>query len=280
MADSQRRREAVGARRGDVWAQLNALAIGAVAIAGVLLFVAVIGAIARDGGGGGVPGPGGPPVATATGQAGQTPTEQGGTPAPETPEPTQDEPEIVACGDILAPLNKTHRLPSDCAPGDLLQLSGDLSHGGIQLMRAEAANAFAEMAGAAAGDGMGLRAVSAYRSYDAQVIAYEDNKAIYGDEVDRFSARPGHSEHQLGTTADVSTANAGYELEAFEGTPEAAWVEANSWRYGFIVSYQQGTEHITGYAYEPWHIRYVGKDTAELVRESGKTLHEYLLDTQ
>jgi LAS superfamily LD-carboxypeptidase LdcB len=283
MTDSQRRRrETVGGRQGDAWALLNAFAIGAVVVGAVALFVVVIGAIARDGGGGG----GLPGVvdetatATGTAQAGETATAPGGSPEPETPTPTQEEPETVACGDILAPVDKTHRLPADCAPGDLLELSGELSHGGTQLMRAEAANAFAELAAAAAGDGYGLRAVSAYRSYDAQVAAYEANKAIYGDDVDRYSARPGHSEHQMGTTVDVSSSNVGYDLDAFEGTAEAEWVAANSWRFGFIVSYPEGKEDVTGYAYEPWHIRYVGRGTAEDVRESGKTLHEYLLESR
>ncbi|MGH2608056.1 MAG: M15 family metallopeptidase, partial [Tepidiformaceae bacterium] len=61
-------------------------------------------------------------------------------------------------------------------------------------------------------------------------------------------------------------------------TAEAEWLAANSWRFGFIVSYPEGKEEITGYAYEPWHIRYVGEEPAAAVRESGLTLHEYLLE--
>ena len=91
------------------------------------------------------------------------------------------------------------------------------------------------------------------------------------------SARPGHSEHQLGTTADLTSANVGFQLsEGFGDTPEGAWVRENSWKYGFIISYPAGTEGITGYAYEPWHIRYVGEATAADVHASGLTLHEYL----
>jgi D-alanyl-D-alanine carboxypeptidase len=282
MADSQRRRQAtVGRRRNEGWTHLNAIAIGAVAVGVGALFVAVIGAIARDGGGGsgGLPGIGDPPPGSSqTVPAGQTSAPE--TPAVETPEPTEDSPEIVACGDPLAPMGKRYRLPSDCVPGDLVDLPADLSHGGRQQLRSEAASAFAELAAAAAQDGVFLKAVSAYRSYDAQVVAYEENRAIYGDEVDRFSARPGHSEHQLGTTADVSSSGVGYGLEPFDGTPEAAWIEANSWRYGFVVSYPEGMEHVTGYAYEPWHIRYVGEEVASEVEESGTTLHEYLLETR
>src|SRR5688572_5017841 len=185
MADSRRRRANVGQRRNDGWIHLNAVAIGAVAVGVGALFVAVIGAIARDGGGGGGGLPGiddGTPGSSQTVPAGQTGTPGDETPGVETPEPTEEEPEMVACGDPLVPLGKRHRLPGDCVPGDLTELAGSLSHGGTQRMRVDAANAFAELAAAAANDGFELLAVSAYRSYDAQVVAYEENKAIYGDE--------------------------------------------------------------------------------------------------
>lgn len=279
MTDSQRSKgRSVGRRHAEGWAHLNAIAIGAVVVAAAALFVVVIGAIARDGNGGPPAGIQTPGNGSPTEPAGQTATTPGGTPADETPVPTADEPETVACEDTLVPLDKAHRLPAECVPSDLRELSGELSHGGSQLMRSEAADAFAELAAAAERDGVGLRAVSAYRSYDAQVSAYEANQAIYGDDVDRYSARPGHSEHQLGTTVDVSSSNVGYDLDAFEGTAEAEWLAANSWRFGFIVSYPEGKEEITGYAYEPWHIRYVGEEPAAAVRESGLTLHEYLLE--
>ncbi len=124
--------------------------------------------------------------------------------------------------------------------------------------------------------GFELYVNSGYRSYLEQVSTYnywvQTNGQAYAD---RTSARPGHSEHQLGTTADVAAR--GLELEAFSGTPEAAWIAANSYKYGFIVSYPDGKEAITGYAPEPWHIRYVGKDVAQQVKDSGLTLHEFLL---
>jgi D-alanyl-D-alanine carboxypeptidase len=274
MTDSQRRRT-VGRRRRVGWAHLNAIAIGAVVVAAAALFVVVIGAIARDGSNN-------PPAGVITPGGGQTvpggqTTDPSETPGTQTPTPSIDQPETVACGDILVPLDKTHRLTADCVPGDLRDLPAAISYGGAQRLRSEAAGAFEDLVAAAESDGVTLLAVSAYRGYDDQVRAYEDNRVVYGDEVDRFSARPGHSEHQLGTTLDVSSATAAYSLEGFEGTPEAAWVASNSWRFGFIVSYPEGKEEITGYAYEPWHIRYVGKETAAAVRESGLTLHEYLL---
>ncbi len=176
----------------------------------------------------------------------------------------------VKCGDILAPLDKQHRLESTCSPSDLVAVAGGT------MLRAEAAGAFGEMLAAAKSAGFTLYANSAYRSYSEQASTYQFWVNTQGKEyADRTSARAGHSEHQLGTTADVAAR--GLELENFSGTPEAAWIAANSYKFGFIVSYPDGKESITGYAPEPWHVRYVGKDTAQKVRGSGLTLHEYLL---
>lgn len=190
-----------------------------------------------------------------------------------TPQPTpgSDGSILVACGDIQAPVDKQHRLAADCAPNDLRQVAGG------PYLRAEAAAALTEMFAAAKQEkGFELYVNSGYRSYLEQVSTYnywvQTNGQAYAD---RTSARPGHSEHQLGTTADVAAR--GLELEAFSGTPEAAWIAANSYKYGFIVSYPDGKEAITGYAPEPWHIRYVGKDVAQQVKDSGLTLHEFLL---
>ncbi len=272
----QRKRATVGQRRELNWRQLNVIAIVMVVGAFVAVLAMLVRAIDGGGGGGSSVDFGGPgPVRTAT----AAPTEESPAPAA-TATPTQpataDEPAMAACGDILAPLDKAHRLPRDCAPSDLRELPATNSRGS-QRMRATAADALGDLVAGAKVQGYALFAVSAYRSYDDQVAAYEENRAIHGDEVDRYSARPGHSEHQLGTTVDVSTASARYELEPFEGTPEAAWVAENAWRYGFVVSYPEGKEQVTGYAHEPWHIRYLGRDTAAKVRESGLTLHEYLL---
>lgn len=183
---------------------------------------------------------------------------------------------LVACGDILAPLDKQHRLASDCAPNDLVALPASISKGGQQLMRSEAAGALEELFAAANKDGYQLFAESSYRSYQQQVAAFASNVAAGGLEyAERTSARAGHSEHQLGTTTDVASPTASFEQ--LEGTAEAAWIANNSWKYGFIVSYPTPeSEAITGYAWEPWHIRWVGKDVAAKVHNSGKTLHEYL----
>lgn len=146
-------------------------------------------------------------------------------------------------------------------------------------MRPDAAQAMIEMLAAAAKEGQLMSVVSGYRSYDTQVAIYNGYvQSIGQEETDRTSARPGHSEHQLGTTADVSSQSVGFDLlESFGNTSEGRWLAANSWRYGFIISYPAGKESVTGYAYEPWHVRFVGKDVAANVKSSGLTLHEFLL---
>jgi len=185
---------------------------------------------------------------------------------------------VVACGDVLAPVDKQHRLSADCEPPDLVALPGEMSSGGTQRMRQAAAAAYGELFAAAQGDGFTIFAASAYRSYATQVQVYAGHVANQGQAgADRVSARPGHSEHQMGTTTDVTSASAGFGLGGFEGTPEAAWLAENSWRFGFIISYPEGKEAVTGYVYEPWHIRWVGVEEAKRVRESGLTLHEWLL---
>lgn len=276
MTDTrERKRTAVGRRRGVDWRQLNAIAIVMVGAGLVAVLAMSVRALGGGGDGGADVVLQGPERMTPTAVATLTPSAVAPTATPRQ-QPTRDEPATVACGDILVPLDKEHRLSPDCVPGDLRDLPAAISRD-PQRMRAAASDALGELVAAAKAQGYALTAVSAYRSYDDQVAAYEENRAIYGGEVDRFSARPGHSEHQLGTTVDLSTAGAGFELEPFEGTPEAAWVAGNAARFGFVVSYPEGKEQVTGYAYEPWHIRYVGKDTAAKVRQSGLTLHEYLL---
>jgi D-alanyl-D-alanine carboxypeptidase len=253
-------------------------------VAVVLSLIVLVVVVAHDGSGG----PGGLAVdptgqatrpagdSTAPSQATSTPAASPTPAAPTAADPSHDTSPIVACGDVLAPLDKQHRLAPDCAPPDLQQLPGSISAEGAQYLRHETAAAIQDLFDAARADGYQLFVNSSYRSYQNQVDTYNYWLNVNGKEyADRTSAWPGHSEHQLGTTADVGTQ--GHFLEAFTGTPAAGWLAANSWKYGFIVSYPDGKEQITGYAPEAWHIRYVGKDTAKRVHDSGLTLHEFLL---
>ena len=157
-------------------------------------------------------------------------------------------------GIIIA--NKTYALPADYAPD----------------VDPEAQAAFDDMAAAAQAEGLNLFVVSGYRSYDYQSTLYDSYVAQYGQEAaDRFSARPGHSEHQTGLAFDVNTID-----DSFADTPEYEWLKEHCVEYGFIIRYPDGKESVTGYKFEPWHIRYLGKDTAKAVDDTGLTLEEYL----
>lgn len=114
--------------------------------------------------------------------------------------------------------------------------------------------------------------VSAYRSYYTQESVFQGWCDIYGfEEASTISSQAGHSEHQTGLTMDLDS------LEEWYGdTSEGIWLAENCWRYGFIIRYPKGKESITGYSYEPWHVRYLGKSTAKLVYDSGLTLEEFL----
>ncbi len=152
--------------------------------------------------------------------------------------------------------NKSYALPESYAPG----------------VEPAAQAAFNEMKAAAAKEKINLYISSGYRSYASQKKIYNSNVAAYGKEkTDTFSARPGYSEHQTGLAFDVNIIN-----DTFAGTPEAIWLEKHCAEYGFIIRYPKGKESITGYKYEPWHIRYLGKEISRRVAASGKTLEEYL----
>ena len=124
----------------------------------------------------------------------------------------------------------------------------------------------------AAAKGLNLYIASGFRSYEYQTTLYNRYVERSGkEEADRYSARPGYSEHQTGLALDLNTIDA-----SFADTDEYEWVKRNCYKYGFIIRYPEGAEEITGYMYEPWHLRYLGTDIARDVYESGLTLEEYL----
>ncbi len=220
------------------------------------------------------------PTATATTEAPTTEPTQTSTVAPSSPAATATRPPTttggfiaINCRDILAPADKQHRMSSDCVPPGLRTVAGS-----GQQLRGDAADALEKMFADAEKEGLELIAVSGYRSYQTQESTYAYNVATYGQaEADRTSAKPGHSEHQLGTVMDVSTPSIGGELETnFGDTDEGEWVAKNGHKYGFVISYPEGKEAITGYSYEPWHIRWFGPETAGKIMSSGLTIKEYL----
>ncbi len=159
--------------------------------------------------------------------------------------------------DGLLIANKTYALPSDYDPG----------------VDPEAKAALDKMIAAAKLDGLRLWNQSGYRTYDYQKYLYDKYVAKDGKEkADTYSARPGHSEHQSGLAFDINQVT-----DSFAGTPEAIWLAEHCHEFGFIIRYPKGKEHITGYKYEPWHIRYVGDpELAKAITDSGLCLEEYL----
>jgi D-alanyl-D-alanine carboxypeptidase len=127
----------------------------------------------------------------------------------------------------------------------------------------------------AAGTPVGL--LSAYRSYEQQAMLFEKREAELGHEgAIRKTARPGHSEHQLGTAVDFKRPGHQDVFVAFGSSPAGRWLATHGWEFGFVPSYPQGKQDLTCYGYEPWHYRYFGKETAARIHESGLTTRQYL----
>lgn len=177
-------------------------------------------------------------------------------------------------------VNKEYSLPADYIPNDLVVpdvLFNINFYDEKKLMRQVAATALEELFEAAKEEGLNFYAISGYRSYNRQKEIYDSNIATKGEEyTNRYSAKPGHSEHQTGLSMDVSTISVDNRLEpVFAYTPEGKWLAANAHRFGFIIRYPDSKEYLTGYSYEPWHVRYVGKDLAKYLYENNLTLEEY-----
>ena len=163
----------------------------------------------------------------------------------------------------LRPLN-----PQDYEPADLVDVP--VEHTWEPLLRQEASDAIVAMFQAAFDEaGLELASNSAYRSYSAQEEVYD------GDDLS--TARPGYSEHQTGLTMDIGAVSGECSLDAcFGETEEGIWLRDNAWRFGFILRYPADKTPVTGYEYEPWHFRYVGKDLAAELRKQGTaTLEEF-----
>ncbi|MEH7235040.1 M15 family metallopeptidase [Bacillus sp. JJ1562] len=147
-----------------------------------------------------------------------------------------------------------------------------------KLMVKEAADALEQLFAGASSNGITLHAQSGYRSYGTQILLYESYVRANGEEeASTFSAKPGQSEHQTGLAMDVTSDSVGNQLvQEFGETVEGQWVADHAAEFGFIVRFQLGKEDITGYMYEPWHLRYVGVEHAKYMTEHGLTLEEYL----
>ena len=180
----------------------------------------------------------------------------------------------------LTVLDRSYALPEAYAPGDLVPASeaGLTGSSGTKLVRRAVVEDLAAMGAAWADAGLEVIVESAYRSYEAQAATFDSwvSRLGYSAALVR-TARPGHSEHQLGTAIDVTSPGwtgrfGDWAVESREG----AWMADNAWRFGFVMSYPAGAEAQTCFSYEPWHYRWIGRDNAAAHRSSALSLREFL----
>lgn len=172
-------------------------------------------------------------------------------------------------------VNKYYQLDNDYYYGELVTMDKAYDNKNGSKLNKEAYAAFQKLVDAGEKEGYHIRNNSAYRSYNTQSGLYNNYKNSNGlTWADKWSARPGHSEHQTGLALDVGVKNE-YSLGKFESSPEFTWMKNNAHLYGFILRYPKGKEYITGYGYEPWHYRYVGVDVATYIYENNITYEEY-----
>ena len=204
------------------------------------------------------------------------------------PSPTPAAPKLPSCGtaDRLAPnaaydqwrttlLDTLHRLPPGYVPPDLVS-TATVGFGSRFEIRKLAIGNLAALATAAEAAGHPLALVAGYRSFEQQRELLKLREKQLAPDAAKRVARPGHSEHQLGTAVDFTSKGMADVNQQWGSSATGRWVAQNAWRYGFVLSYPKGRIAVTCYPYEPWHFRYVGPKLAARVHASGLTLREYL----
>ncbi|MGX8797090.1 M15 family metallopeptidase [Fusibacter sp. JL298sf-3] len=174
---------------------------------------------------------------------------------------------------LMVLCNKFNQIPADYKIEQLTDVpaSYHLNDSKTYRLDQRALDAFVEMHSAAKAEGVSLTIVSAYRTHDFQKRLYDNYVARSGkSEADRFSARPGHSEHETGLAIDLNQI-----AERFEDTEAFRWLSDNAHTYGYILRYPKGLEGETGYMYEPWHYRFVGREVAEFIKTEDITFDAY-----
>lgn len=169
--------------------------------------------------------------------------------------------------ELLVLVNKYNKLPDNFQQYNLIPMAREYTNGGGHLLADVAYEKYTQMADAAKSEGLSMRVVSAYRTESYQAGLYNNKLRATGRvNADNYSARPGHSEHQTGLAVDINSTRG-----SFEYTAEFKWLKQHAHEYGFILRYPKGKEWITGYAYEPWHYRYVGVDVATVIYQEDIT---------
>ena len=175
-------------------------------------------------------------------------------------------------------VNKYNYLPNDYIPNNLVEINNNYDYTGKLLVK-EALDNYNDMKSDLESNNLKLRVISSYRTDQYQLELYNKYKEKDGEEIaDTYSARPGYSEHQTGLCIDVDNTKVYYE--EFENTEEFKWMQENSYKYGFILRYPKDKEDITGYKYESWHYRYVGKEIAKYIHDNNISFEEYYIEKE
>ena len=185
--------------------------------------------------------------------------------------------DTITLGEYLILVNRDYTLSNTYEPDDLVK--PDVRHDSSAiLMREEAARALEELFAAAKEEGLHLIAASGYRSYRTQELIYQRKIKNTGsvEKTSLLVAPPGASEHQLGLAMDLKCKTVQNLNASFAKTKEGQWILENAHKFGFIIRYKEEWTDITGYAYEPWHIRYVGKTHARIIYDLDIPLEEYI----
>ena len=176
-------------------------------------------------------------------------------------------------------VNKTNWLSKEFVPTNLIIPKVNFlpdTNSEAMFLRKESAKALEKLFKSAKKEKIELYAASGYRSYKRQSEIFKSNLKKDGALANKYSARPGQSEHQTGLSIDVTCEDVKFDLiEEFEKTLAYLWLLKNAYKFGFILRYPRGKEDITGYTFEPWHLRYVGKELAEKLYIERITLEEY-----
>lgn len=196
------------------------------------------------------------------------------------PPPACDEPgpvvEIDPTDWSTAIIDTKNRLPADFVPPDLVDAT-EAGFDSRDQVRAVVVDDLGAMRTAAEANGTPIAIVSGYRSYAYQQDLFNRRVTEEGEaQAARSTARPGHSEHQLGTAVDVLEPGVGELTADFAATPAGQWVAAHAHEFGFVISYPEAATDLTCYEFEPWHLRYVGRENAAAIVESGLTPREWL----
>jgi D-alanyl-D-alanine carboxypeptidase len=189
-------------------------------------------------------------------------------------EPVEGDP-LADWATIVVDTNRA--LPPELAPGDLVEVTA-AGFAQLDRVREFVIPDLAALRQAAEANGTPIVVISGYRSFAYQQGLFQDQVERVGEaQAAAGVARPGHSEHQLGTAIDVLDPGADALTTAFADTPAGQWIAAHAHEYGFVLSYPAGAQDRSCYEFEPWHLRYVGRDLAAEIHQSGVPPREWLL---